>query len=183
MEMGLRRGYSARMPTRTYRAILPRRLGRIGEIGIAMRPVIRKAKEADARVVHDIMRAIPWISEATKSTDGLIKTTESCSRGEVYLLTLEPIAAAMIILRKDTLAASFGYNIWRIPLIATIKSERRKGHARRLIRKAKKIVGSGIIQAHVENDKSKSLLISEGFVSVEGETDLSGHPLYEWAAC
>jgi len=76
-----------------------------------MRPVIRKAKKSDARAVHEIMSAIPWISEATKSADGLIKTTESCSRGEVYLLTLDSIAAAMMILRKDTLAASFGYNI------------------------------------------------------------------------
>lgn len=145
---------------------------------IAMTPVIRKANESDAQVVHDIMSAIPWISEVTKSADGFIKAKESCIRGEVYLLARNSIVASMMILRK----ASFRYNIWIIPLIATIESERRKGHARRLVRKAKEIVGIGVIQAHVENDKSMSLLISEGFVRVEGKADLSGHPLYEWAA-
>jgi hypothetical protein len=150
--------------------------------GITVRPVIRRAHQSDAQVVHGIMSAIPWISVATKTEDGFIRTQEACARGEIYLLTLGSIVAAMIILRKDALAASCGYNIWSIPLIATVESQRRKGHARRLVRKAKKIVRNGVIQAHVENDKSLSLLVSEGFVPVDGKSDASGHPLYEWDA-
>jgi hypothetical protein len=141
-----------------------------------MRSVIRRADKSDAQVVHDIMSAIPWISEATKSADGFIKTQESCARGDIYLLTFNSIVAAVMILRK----ASFRDNIWSIPLIVTIESERRKGYARKLVRKAKQIVGDGVIQAHVQNDKSLSLLVSEGFVSVEGKVDASGHPLYKW---
>jgi hypothetical protein len=144
--------------------------------------VISKGDESHAQVVHDMMSAIPWISEATKSTDGFTKTKESCTRGEVFIVTVGSTVASMMILRKDNLAASCGYNIWRIPLITTIDTERRKGHARRLVRKAKKVVGNGVIQAHVENDKSLGMLVSEGFVPVEGETDPSGHPLYEWRA-
>jgi hypothetical protein len=147
-----------------------------------MRPVICRADESDAQVVHDIMSAIPWINDATKSEDGLVKTKESCVRGEVFVLKVNLKIVSMMILRKDNLAASFGYNIWRIPLNATIEIARRKGHARRLVREAKQIAGDAVIQAHVENDKSLSLLASEGFVPVEGEADSSGHPLYEWAA-
>lgn len=88
----------------------------------------------------------------------------------------------MMILRKDNWTASGGRNIWTIPLIATIEAEQRKGHVHRFVREAKQIVGNGVIQAYVENDKSLSLLVSEGFVPVEGQADRSGHPLYEWTA-
>ena len=145
-----------------------------------MKPVIRKADEADAQVVHDIMSGIRWISEATKSADGFMKTKEACVRGEIFVLLVDSIIASIMILRKDMLAASCGFNIWNIPLIATIESERRRGHARRLVRKAKQVARRAAICAYAENKKSLALLKSEGFVRVRGKTDLSGHPLYEW---
>jgi hypothetical protein len=86
-----------------------------------MRQVISKADESHAQAVHDMMSAIPWISEATKSTDGFTKTKESCARGEVFIVTVGSTVASMMILRKDNLAASSGYNVWRIPLITTIE--------------------------------------------------------------
>ena len=54
------------------------------------------------------------------------------------------------------LAASLGYNIWSIRLVATIELERRKGHARNLVKEAKRTVGDALIQAHVQNDDPKS---------------------------
>ena len=148
-----------------------------------MSPVIRRADDSHAQVVHDIMSAIPWISEAARSGDGFVKLKEFCARGEVFILMTNSIIVLMMILRKkDNSEASCGHNIWTIPLIATCETERRKGHARKLVRWAKQIVGNGVIQAHVENDKSLSLLVSEGFVPVEGQADLSGHPQYEWTA-
>jgi GNAT superfamily N-acetyltransferase len=147
-----------------------------------MRPVIRKATADDAQTVHDIMCAIPWISESTKSTDGFNKNKEACVRGEVFLLTINSTVAAMMMFRKDRFAATCGYNIWNIPLVATIESERRKGYARKLVRKAKQVASRAAICAHAENRKSLALLKSEGFVRVRGQTDQSGHPLYEWSA-
>ncbi|MGH7090552.1 MAG: hypothetical protein ACREFQ_16785 [Stellaceae bacterium] len=157
-------------------------IGRVGKAGISMSPVIRRADESHAQTVHHIMSAIPWISEAVKSRDGFIKLKELCVHGEVFVITVNFIISSIMILKKDNWTESDGHNIWTIPLIATIEAERRKGHARKLVRKAKQIVGNGVIQAYVENDKSLSLLVSEGFVPVEGRTDLSGHPLYEWTA-
>jgi hypothetical protein len=142
--------------------------------------VVRKATACDAQAVHDIMSTIPWISDATKSTEGYGKTKEACIRGTVYVLTVRSTIASMMIFQKDNLAASCGYNIWRIPLIATIETEQRKGYARRLVRKAKQVASHAAICAYAENDKSAALLKSERFIRVRGKTDTSGHPLYEW---
>src|SRR5665213_1820290 len=145
-----------------------------------MKSAIRRADETDAQAIHDIMSAISWINESTKSADGFVKTREMCARGEVVVVSVDSITASMMILRQNSIAASCGYNVWHIPLIATVQTERRRGHARTLVREAKRIAGDAVIQAHPENDKSQSLLASEGFVPVEGEADPSGHPLYEW---
>ena len=66
------------------------------------------------------MSAIPWISEAAKSEDGLIRIQEFCARGYIYVLTSGSIVAAMMILRKGALATSCFSNIWSIPLISTV---------------------------------------------------------------
>jgi GNAT superfamily N-acetyltransferase len=145
-----------------------------------MRPVLCRASEDDARAVHDIIAAIPWISETAKSENGFTKTKECCGRGEVVVVKVNAKITSMMILREGKFAESKRSNVYIIPLVATLQSERRKGHARRLVRKAKQIVRRGAIQAHAENDRSLSLLLSEGFVRVEGEVDRSGHPLYEW---
>jgi GNAT superfamily N-acetyltransferase len=147
-----------------------------------MPPLIRKAIAADAQIVHDIMCSIPWINDASKSQDGYKKTTQSCERGEIFLLTVDKAVAAMMMFRKDHMAASCGYNIWNIPLVVTIEAERRKGYARKLVRKAKQVASRAAICAHAENKWSLALLKSEGFVRVRGQTDSSGHPLYEWTA-
>jgi hypothetical protein len=144
--------------------------------------MIRRASEAEAQTIHALMGQIPWINAATKSADGFVKTKEACSQGDIFVATKNSTIVSMMILRQDRIAASCGYNIWRIPLIVTIDAEQRKGHARALVREAKRVVGDAVIQAHVENEKSLALLVSEGFAPVEGEADVSGHPLYEWAA-
>jgi hypothetical protein len=61
-----------------------------------MPPLIRKATAADAWTVHDIMCSVSWISDATKSQDGYERTTESCERGEIFLLTVDEAVAAMM---------------------------------------------------------------------------------------
>src|SRR5271156_96191 len=147
-----------------------------------MRPIIRRADASDAQAVHNIMCAIPWISEATKSADGFVKTTETCARGEVFVLVANSVIASIMIFRKNTIAASCGYNIWDIPLIATLETERRKGYARKLVRKAKQVARRAALCAYPENKKSLALLKSEGFVRVQGKKNLSGHPLYERSA-
>jgi hypothetical protein len=111
-----------------------------------MTPVICTADESHAQGVHEIVKAIPWISEATKSSDGFSKMRESCARGEVFIIVMNSRIASIMILRKDDLAASLGYNIWSIPLIVTVEEQRRRGHARRLVRKAKQIIGHGVIK-------------------------------------
>ena len=108
-----------------------------------MRPVVRKATVSDAQIVHDMISAIPWISEATKSAAGLTKTQEACARGEIYVVTMNAAIVSLMWLRKDRLAASMGYNIWEIPLVTTVGGERRKGYARTLIRTAKQVAKGG----------------------------------------
>jgi GNAT superfamily N-acetyltransferase len=147
-----------------------------------MPSLIRKATAADTQTVHDIMCSVSWISDATKSQDGYERTTESCKRGEIFLLTVDKAVAAMMMFRKDHMAASCGYHIWNIPLVVTIEAERRKGYARKLVRKAKQVASRAAICAYAENKWSLALLKSEGFARVRGRTDLSGHPLYEWTA-
>ncbi|HKW53852.1 MAG TPA: hypothetical protein VJO12_09180 [Stellaceae bacterium] len=144
--------------------------------------MIRKADDSDAVIIHDMMSAIPWISETTKTADGLAKVTEFCNRGDIFVSTIDGKIAALMVLQREYLAADFGHNLWSIPLVTTIESERRKGHARMLITRAKQIAGNGVIQAHAQNDNSRDLLISEGFVHVDGETDVRGHPLYQWSS-
>jgi len=144
--------------------------------------MIRKAATSDAHIVHEMLSAIPWIGETTKTADGLAKVAQFCARGEIFVSAIDSKIAAVMILQKDHLAGDFGHNRWSIPLITTVESKRRKGHARMLLRKAKQIVGNGVIQANAQNDKSKDLLISEGFVHIEGQTDMRGYPLYQWSA-
>ena len=48
------------------------------------------------------------------------------------------------------------------------------------MQQAKQTVGDAVIQAHAQNDHSMALLVSEGFVAVEGQADVNGYPLYEW---
>jgi hypothetical protein len=144
--------------------------------------MIRRATQDDARAIHDIMCSIAWIKNTVKSEDGYVKTKESSGRGEIFVSTDNSAIIAMMILRQDMVAASLGYNIWSMPLVATIECERRKGHARRLVKAAKRTVGDAVIQAHVQNDASLALLVSEGFIAVEGQADVSGYPLYEWRA-
>lgn len=139
--------------------------------------MIRKATEADAPSVHRIMVSIPWIKDTSKSADAC---KQICCRGEIYVLSVNSVIAAMMILRKDMIAASFGHNIWSLSLVATAESERRKGYARKLVQEAKRIGGDAVIQAHVQNDHSLALLISEDFIAVEGQADANGYPLYEW---
>jgi hypothetical protein len=143
---------------------------------------IRKATESDAQAMHIMTSAIPWISAATKSTDGFTKTREACSRGEIFVLIRNSAIVSMMILTQDKMAASLGHNFWRIPLIVTNEAEQRKGHARALVRAAKQIAGYAVIHAHAKNEKSLALLVSEGCAPVEGEADMSGHPLYQWTA-
>jgi hypothetical protein len=143
--------------------------------------VVRTACRSEARLVHDLMNAISWINETTKSDDGLANVAEFCDRGDIFVSATNQKIAAVMVLLRDHIAADFGRKLWSIPLISTIKSERRKGHARMLVKKAKEIVGSGVIQAHPQNDKSRELLISEGFVHIDGETDMQGYPLYQWS--
>jgi hypothetical protein len=88
---------------------------------------IRRATESDAQTIHIMTSAIPWISAATKSTDGFTKTREACSRGEIFVVIRNSVIVSMMILRQDKFAASFGYNVWRIPLIVTNEAEQRKG--------------------------------------------------------
>jgi hypothetical protein len=147
-----------------------------------MRLVIGKAAEREAKAVQEIIAAIPWISEATKSADGFNKTKECCIRGEVFVVKVDCRITSMMILKRGSFAEPECLNGYVIPLIATLESERRKGHARRLVKKAKQIAGKDPIQAYLENNTSLSLLASEDFIPVEGKVDWSGHQLYEWLA-
>lgn len=147
-----------------------------------MRPVIRKANVSDAQAVHDIMSAVPWINEATKSAEGHAKTKEACIRGEIFVLSVGRAIVSMMIFRKDRFAGSCGYNIWHIVLLATIETEQRKGYARKLVRKAKQVASHAAICVYAENKKSLELLKSERFRLVRGNADISDHPLYEWRA-
>jgi hypothetical protein len=81
-------------------------IGRIGEAGITLSPVIRRADESHAQVVHGIMSAIPWSSEAARSGDGFVKLKEFCARGEVFILMTNSIIVSMMILRKTADSAS-----------------------------------------------------------------------------
>jgi|SRR5271168_2332894 len=142
-----------------------------------MPPIIRKAEDTDARAVHEILCRISWISEATKSEDGFHKIMESCKRGEVWIVEVERIVLATMILRR------YGYNTLTIPIMATVESARRRGYARQLTQKAKTIAQSynnTSIEAYVENEKSLNLLSSEGFTRLGDRVDVSGHPLYCW---
>src|SRR5271166_1488484 len=114
----------------------------------------RRATASDAQAVHEIVTAIPWGNAATKSAEGLHNTGELCERGEIFVVADASSIVSMMILKKDALAASCGYNIWNIPLISTIEAERRKGHGRKLVRKAKQVASRAAICAHPENEES-----------------------------
>ncbi len=144
------------------------------------KPVVRQATASDAPAVQAIMNAIPWIAESAKTEEGFERTKSACGRGEVWVVEDNSVIVSTMTLTKDPLAAFCGYKIWLIRLIATIEAARRKGHARRLIHKAKEIVDDGALTAHVQNDDSSELVSSEGFVLVEGHADAAGYPLYEW---
>lgn len=149
-----------------------------------MPPIVRQAKVVDARAVQDILIRISWIHESTKSEDGLEKLKECCGRGEVWITETSEGIFSMMILRPYSIAASRGYKILQIPIIATIETERRQGYARRLIRKAKEIAAArdAALEAYPENRKSLDLLCSEGFEKVEGRSDESDNPLYSWSS-
>ena len=141
---------------------------------------VRNATPSDAVAVQAIMNAIPWIAEKAKTEEGFHRTRAACERGEIWVAEDDTGIVSTMALAKDAIAGSFGYNVWLIRLIATAKSARRRGHARRLIHKAKEIVEDGALTAHVQNDDSLALVRSEGFVLVEDQADAAGYPLYEW---
>jgi hypothetical protein len=142
---------------------------------------IRRATQSEALTIQNMMSTIPWIRTEPELRDGVAKIQDMCSRGEIYVSTKGAVIVSLMILTKDRFAASLGINNGEIRLILTIETQQRNGYARGMVRKAKQVVGDGVIKAYVENEKSLALLVSEGFTPVAGVADKSGYPLYQWA--
>jgi ribosomal protein S18 acetylase RimI-like enzyme len=82
----------------------------------------------------------------------------------------------MIILRKDD------FRRLEISLLVTKPEFRRRGFARDLIHKAKRIAADSKadLVAYPENDISRDPLISEQFSLVPGRQNVQGHPMWRF---
>jgi GNAT superfamily N-acetyltransferase len=143
---------------------------------------VRKASTEDAKAVHRMLSAIPWIANSVKTDSGLSKTRSRCDSGEVWVVDANGKVVSIMFLRPDSLAESLGRRSLSIPILTTLKEHRRRGYARLLVRRAKEEASNigSTIEGYPKNDMSRALLRSEGFELIEGCEDNHNNDLYRW---